>query len=91
MVGVIGVFVNETIVEVETDSIGAIIQPKREEVIKMNTTISRYAIFKLYFILQCQTISAAVAVERAVARPPPAQIPACGITAPGSSEILASA
>jgi len=33
---------------------------------------------------------AAVAVGRAVTRPPPAQIPACGTTAPGSSEILAS-
>ena len=32
-----------------------------------------------------------VAVERAVTRPPPAQIPACGFLAPGSSEILASA
>jgi hypothetical protein len=34
---------------------------------------------------------AAVAVERAVARPLPARIPACDITAPGSSGILASA
>ena len=33
----------------------------------------------------------AVAVERAVTRPLPAQIPACGIIAQGSSEILASA
>jgi len=32
-----------------------------------------------------------VAVGRAVARPPPAQIPACGITALGSSDRLASA
>jgi len=32
-----------------------------------------------------------VAVERAVARPPPARIPARDITAPGSSGILASA
>mgnify|MGYP006957786700 CR=1 FL=1 len=34
---------------------------------------------------------AAVALERAVARPLPAQIPACEIIAQGSSEILASA
>jgi hypothetical protein len=33
---------------------------------------------------------AAVAVERAVARPLPAQIPACGFLAPGSSDCLAS-
>jgi hypothetical protein len=32
-----------------------------------------------------------VAVGRAVARPPPARIPACGITALGSSDRLASA
>ena len=32
-----------------------------------------------------------LAVERAITHPSPAQIPACGITAPGSSEILASA
>jgi hypothetical protein len=31
-----------------------------------------------------------VAVGRPIARDAPAQIPACGITAPGSSEILAS-
>jgi hypothetical protein len=32
-----------------------------------------------------------VAVEGAVTRPLPAQIPACGIVAPGSSDSLASA
>jgi hypothetical protein len=36
-------------------------------------------------------LCAGVAVERAVARPLPARIPACDITAPGSSGILASA
>jgi len=35
-------------------------------------------------------MSAAVAVGRAVARPPPARILACGITAPGSSDRFAS-
>jgi hypothetical protein len=40
------------------------------------------------FSVQIQEI---VAVGRAVTHPPPAQIPACGITALGFSEILASA
>src|SRR3989304_5629920 len=40
--------------------------------------------------LGSEALNATIAVGRAGTRPPPAPIPACGITAPGSSEILTS-
>jgi hypothetical protein len=54
-------------------------------------TISRSPSDLIVGIVIYNLLDPAVAVEGAVARPPSAQIPACGITALGSSDSLASA